>query len=167
MSASEEISVTIRRERPDQPDVVRLIEALDAYHTGLYPAESNRFLAIAEMCDPAVVFLVARRQGVAVGCGAVLLDPRGFGEIKRMYVETASRGQRIGARVLAGLEAAAASAGLPVLRLETGIHNAAALAAYRRAGYGQCPPFGSYQADPLSVFMEKRIEVRATAKGAG
>ena len=57
----------------------------------------------------------------------------------------------------------AAGRALPLLRLETGIHNTEALALYRRAGFRDCDPFGDYAPDPLSVFMEKDITLgRAT-----
>jgi putative acetyltransferase len=151
------VDILVRRERADQPDIVPLIEASDAFANALYPPESNHFVDIATLCDPAVVFLVARRAGRAIGCGALLRDPRGWGEIKRMFVTDEARGQKIGARILGELERIAAAAGLHLIRLETGIHSAAALATYRRAGYRECPPFGDYRPDPLSVFMEKRL----------
>jgi putative acetyltransferase len=148
----------VRRERADQPDVAPLIEASDAFASALYPPESNHFVDIAALCDPTVVFLVARTAGRAIGCGAVLRDPRGWGEIKRMFVDAEARGQKIGMRILAELERIAAAEGLRLLRLETGIHSAGALATYRRAGYRECPPFGDYCPDPFSVFMEKRLD---------
>ena len=125
-------TITIARERPDQPDVVRLIEALDAHAIALYPPESNHLLDIAALCDPAVSFLVVRAGEDAIGCGALLRDPHGWGEIKRMYLRPDARGRGIGKRVLAELEAMARGAGLPLLRLETGIHNTEALTLYRR-----------------------------------
>jgi putative acetyltransferase len=149
---------SLRRERADQPDVAALIEASDAFATALYPPESNHFVDIAALRGPAVVFLVARASGRAIGCGAVLRDPRGWGEIKRMFVAEEARGQKIGARILAELERIASAEGLRLLRLETGIHSEAALATYRRAGYRECPPFGDYRPDPLSVFMEKALD---------
>jgi len=147
-------TLTIRVEPPDQPEVLRMIEALDAQMTALYPPESNHLLDIAALSDPAVVFLVVRDDRQAIGCGALLRDPRGWGEIKRMYVRPDRRGRGIGRRVLSELEAIARDARLPLLRLETGIHNAEALALYRDAGFVECAPFGDYKADPLSVFME-------------
>ena len=152
-------AIVIARERPDQPDVMRLIEALDAHATALYPPESNHLLDIAALCEPAVTFLVVRAGGKAVGCGALLRDPRGWGEIKRMYVRPDQRGRGIGVRVLAELETTARAGGLPLLRLETGIHNTEALGLYRRAGFAECAAFGDYAPDPLSVFMEKRVSV--------
>ena len=151
-------TLTIRRERPDQPDALAMIEALDAQMTALYPAESNHLLDVAALSDPAVTFLVARAGDEAVGCGAILNDPRGWGELKRMYVLPDQRGRGIGKRVLAELEAAARDSGLRLLRLETGIHNGEALALYRRAGFTERDAFGDYATDPLSVFMEKRVK---------
>lgn len=152
-------TLSICPERPDQPEVVALIEALDTYANSLYPPESNHLLDIASLCAPAVTFLVVRDRGEPVGCGAMLRDPRGWGEVKRMYVRPDQRGRRIGVRVLAEIEGVARGAGLPLLRLETGIHNTEALRLYRRAGFVKCAPFGDYTLDPLSVFMEKRVEM--------
>ena len=149
--------MTIRPESPDQPDVLPMIEALDAQMTALYPPESNHLLDIAALSDRAVTFLVVRDGDEAIGCGALLRDPRGWGEVKRMVVRSDRRGRGIGKRVLAELEVIAGAAGLPLLRLETGIHNDDALALYRAAGFVECAPFGDYKPDPLSVFMEKRV----------
>ena len=150
-------ALAIRQERPDQPDVIALIEALDAYANALYPPESNHLLDIGALCDPAVTFLVVRDGSEAVGCGAVLRDRRGWGEVKRMYVRPDQRGRGIGRRVLAEIDAIARDSRFPMLRLETGIHNTEALALYRRAGFAECTAFGDYAPDPLSVFMEKRV----------
>ena len=150
-------ALAIRQERPDQPDVAALIEALDAYANALYPPESNHLLDIAALCDPAVTFLVVRDGGAAVGCGAVLRAPRGWGEVKRMYVRPDQRVRGIGSRVLAAIEEIARRDDVSWLRLETGIHNTEALALYGRAGFAECAAFGDYAPDPLSVFMEKRV----------
>ena len=151
-------TLAIRQEPPDQPDVMRLIAALDGLMASLYPAESNHLLDIAALSDPAVSFLVVRDEREAIGCGALNRDARGWGEIKRMYVRPGERGRGIGRRVLAELEKIAQRARLPLLRLETGIHNTEALALYRRAGFVERGPFGDYAPDALSVFMEKRVE---------
>jgi putative acetyltransferase len=150
-------TLTIRQEAPGQPDVLRLIEALDAQMTELYPPQSNHLLDMAALSDPAVTFLVVRAGNEAIGCGALKRDPRGRGEVKRMYVRPEQRGRGIGKRLLAELEWIARNEGLPLLRLETGIHNADALALYRGAGFVTCAAFGDYAPDPLSVFMEKRV----------
>src|SRR5712691_10209232 len=60
----------IRPEDPQQDDVMRMLSALDKYLQSLYPPESNHILDIAALCAPDIRFWVARREGVAHGCGA-------------------------------------------------------------------------------------------------
>lgn len=135
-----------------------LLSALDAYLEALYPPISNHILSIETLCAPNVAFFVARRHGAAVGCGALLIEQAGYGEVKRMFVAPAARGQGVGRRILRCIEERAAREGLALIRLETGIHQAEARALYRAFGYADCGPFGQYFADPLSVFMEKRLQ---------
>jgi putative acetyltransferase len=113
-------------------------------------------LAPAALRGPEVAFFVARFRGNAVGCGA-LVRRDGYGEIKRMFVEAATRGHGVGRRLLAAIEHEARALGLPVLRLETGTRQPDAQQLYRSAGFRDIPPFGDYAADPWSVFMEKTL----------
>lgn len=148
-------NVTIAQESPRQDEVVRLIEELDAYLGELYPAESNHLLDIDTLAAPDIRFFVARRSGAVVGCGAMRVDAEGYGEVKRMYVHPTSRGGQIGRRLLERIEDQARTENLSALRLETGVHQAEALNLYRKLGFKERGPFGSYGPDPLSVFMEK------------
>jgi putative acetyltransferase len=140
-----------------QPDVLKLLSALDAYLASLYPPQSNHILDIDALCAPEVRFFVARRAGGALGCGALRIDRAGYGEVKRMFVDPRARGQRVGRAILERIEQQAAREGLALVRLETGIHQAAALALYRGAGYVERGPFGDYPLDPLSLFLEKPL----------
>jgi putative acetyltransferase len=108
--------------------------------------------------QPNVLFLVARDDSrSALGCGAMVLRDD-YGEIKRMYVSPRGRGQGLGGRLLAELEREAAGRGCELARLETGPYQPEALRLYETAGYQRRGPFGAYRDDPLSVFMEKRLE---------
>jgi putative acetyltransferase len=147
---------TVRPESPDQSEVIALIAALVAYLGSLYAAEHRHLLDIRQLCEPNVTFLVARRAGQAIGCGAMRADPRGWGEIKRMFVVDAARGRGIGGAILAGIEAEARRVGITLLKLETGIHNHEALALYRRLGYRDCRAFGDYPENGVSLFLEKQ-----------
>jgi putative acetyltransferase len=147
----------ITNESPNQPDVIAMLDQLDAYCGELYPAESNHLMDVASLMQPGVVFLVARdAQGRAAGCGAYV-DRGGYGEVKRMFVDPAARGQGVGGRLLADIARRAAAAGLASLKLETGISQPEAIALYRRDGFVLCGPFGNYQSDPLSLFMERAL----------
>jgi putative acetyltransferase len=145
---------------PDNPEILELLAQSDAYMAALYPAESNHLLDLRALQRPDVTFLVAQVEGRIHGCGALVpAGDRSWAEIKRMFVAPAARGQRLGHRLLEALEAAARQQQLALLRLETGIHQPEAIALYRAAGFREIAPFGDYRPDPLSLFMEKRLDL--------
>jgi len=134
-----------------------MLARLDAYCAALYPAESNHLMDIDALMQGDVLFLVARDiDGSAAGCAA-LVNREGYGEVKRMFVDEARRGMGAGRRLLEHIGMFAAMSGLRTLRLETGIHQPEAIALYERFGFVRREPFGDYAADPLSIFMEKRL----------
>jgi hypothetical protein len=51
----------------------------------------------------------------------------------------------------------ARSQGVGTLRLETGIHQHAAIALYEQTGFERIQPFGEYRDDPLSSFTKNAI----------
>jgi putative acetyltransferase len=150
------VAIAITEESPLQDTVRELLHQSNEFSQALYPPESNHLVSAEDLASEGVRFFVARVDGAIVGCGALLEVPP-EGEIKRMFVTAAARGLGVGAAILRALEAAARKSGIATLRLETGIHNAAALQLYNRAGYAERGPFGDYRPDPLSVFMEKQL----------
>ncbi|SFN06079.1 putative acetyltransferase [Formivibrio citricus] len=146
----------IEQDNPARPEIVRLIEELDAYQSSLYPPESNHFLSIDELLRDEIYFASVRVEGEVVGIGA-LKKCGDYAEVKRMYVPQRLRSRGISRAVMAHLESHARAVGIPFLRLETGIKQDAALALYEKCGFVRIGPFGDYAEDPLSVFMEKRL----------
>jgi GNAT superfamily N-acetyltransferase len=136
----------------DTRDAVGLIQRLNAQLAEEYPAPgANHFrLDADEVASGRGAFLLVRLDGVPVACGAVRLvdEPAGAAEIKRMYALPEVRGRRIGAGVLALLEAEARSLGATSLMLETGPDSRAAIATYTRAGFVPCPAWGEYLLTP-------------------
>ncbi len=154
------MSFRIAQELPTPPDILDLMAASDAYHAALYPAESNHLVPADAFIGPGRLFLVGRLDGAAVATGALLItqDENGrWGEIKRMFLSPAVRGRGYGGLMLSALETSARSRGLACLKLETGIYQPEAIGLYRRRGYDAIPPFGSYQEDPLSLFLAKTL----------
>jgi putative acetyltransferase len=152
-----ERKIEISIEDPAQPEVAPLLQASDAYMASLYPAESNHLLDVGSLRQPQVAFLVARVDGKALGCGAVVDSGEGWAEVKRMFVSPAARGLKLGRRLLDEIEAIAIGRGARVLRLEMGGLQPEALGLYRSAGFIEIGPFGDYSPDPLSIFMEKSL----------
>lgn len=151
------MSVTISVEAPRQDGVIRLLELSDAYAQSLYPPESNHLLDLASLEKPSVTFFVARNGANIVGCCALVEAGDGTAEIKRMFVDTDARGLKVASRLMDALEDQAKQKGLSALRLETGIRQPEAISLYRKFGYAEIGPFGEYELDPLSLFMEKRL----------
>jgi len=149
--------LTIQTGNPGSPDARRLIEDLDSYLNSLYPAESNHLLSVEALQQPNVTFLIARLNGIPVGCGAFVNHDNKYAEIKRMFVSPDLRGLGIGRRIMDELETRARLDGLTISRLETGVSQPAALKLYTHCGYLRCGPFPPYLNDPQSVFMEKKL----------
>jgi putative acetyltransferase len=142
-------------EPANQPDVLELIDQLDAYQKPLYPAESHHGIDVEALSQPNVLFAVARDdEGRAIGCGAIVLDA-GQGELKRMFTVPERRGQGIARSLLLYLESEAWARGCRHFVLETGYLQTDAIALYERFGYTRRGPFGDYVDDPNSVFMHK------------
>lgn len=151
---------SITSESARHPDILNLIAALDRYQSELYPAESNHLLDLANLPDASLILMIIRDQQLnAVGCGAVVLNGDGTGEMKRVYIDPTHRGQHLGEKLLAALEDEALSRECHTVRLETGIKQHAAIRLYQQCGYELRPAFATYVEDPLSLFMEKALVV--------
>jgi putative acetyltransferase len=151
------MSTTITRERPDTPDAIALILELEAELDPLYPRTSRHGYSVDKLIAQGVIFFVVRSDGAAAGCGGVQLFGAEYGELKRMYVRPAFRGQGIAKQLLEHLEDYTRDQQIGLLRLETGIHQHAAIGLYERMGYQPIPPFGAYREDPNSLFFERQI----------
>ena len=141
---------------PFHPQAKTLLEASHALMGELFPAEANHYLSLEALTADDVHFFTARRGDVIVGVGA-LAERDGYGELKSMFVEEASRGQGIADAILRQLEDHAQTLNLPMLRLETGSFLHAAHKVYARHGFTICGPFGDYEAGEFSIFMEKPL----------
>lgn len=155
--------MNIQLESPNQPEIISLIAELDTYQDTLYPAEARYALDLIGLEQKNVLFAVARDgAGAAIGCGALVLGNE-TAELKRMFVHPSQRGQGAAARILAKLEIEATKRDCYLVQLETGPSQPEALAFYQKHGFHVCGAFGDYPEHPLSVFMEKRLDVRQPA----
>lgn len=150
---------------PLDPEVTRLIRASHALMDELFPAESNHHLMPEELAAPHIHFFAATLDGRVVGCGAVA-EKDGYGEIKSVFVDPSARGSGAAQAIMRMLEDHARELKLPLLRLETGDRLHAARKLYANMGYEERGPYGDYVFDPLSVYMEKRLEPGESRKSS-
>lgn len=142
-------------ESPKRPEIMSLIEELDAYQMPLYPEESHHGIDIDALSASNVLFAVVRTEnGEAVACGALALQPT-YGELKRMFTKPAYRGQGLARALITFLETEAQKKGCSHFLLETGYRQIEAISLYERCGYSRCGPFSEYVSDPNSIFLEK------------
>jgi putative acetyltransferase len=151
------MTVTIALEPPRQADVVRLLELSDAYAASLYPTDSNHMVDVSSLEKPGVSFFVARNGDRVIGCCALVEAGDGTAEIKRMFVDEAARGLKLGRRLMETILERGDALRLLAIRLETGIYQPEAIALYRAYGFVEIGAFGNYRPDPLSIFMEKKL----------
>jgi GNAT superfamily N-acetyltransferase len=149
--------VRITPECPDSADARALISELESHLEPLYPRESRHGYSVDTLISEAVAFFLIRLDGTPAGCGGVQLFGTEYAEIKRMYVRPRFRGLGLAKLMLDQLADHARKHGVGLLRLETGIHQHAAIGLYEREGFRRRPPFGDYKEDPLSRFYERLI----------
>jgi DNA-binding MarR family transcriptional regulator/RimJ/RimL family protein N-acetyltransferase len=138
-------SVNVAAEAPDSPDARLCLHAyfreLAARFEGGFDPGADDSAHVADMIPPSGLFLIARLDGEAVGCGAFKRIDKTIGEIKRVWTAPPARGLGVARRVLRMLEAAAREKGLKTLRLDTNRALTEAHALYRSEGYQEIARF--------------------------
>jgi GNAT superfamily N-acetyltransferase len=96
-----------------------------------------------DLAPPHGCLFVARASGSIVGCAGLRLLTDRLGEVTRVFVEPAARGQGIGTRLMMELERRAREHGLTGLRLDTRHDLIEARAMYAVLGYQEVPAFNN------------------------
>ncbi len=104
---------------------------------------------------PSGRWIVAYRDGHAVGCAALKRLDGNTAEIKRVYVAPEARGHGVARALLARLEEIARDVGYARLRMDTGARQPASVALFGTAGYEQ---IADYNGNPVAAYwFEKRL----------
>ncbi|MWB77202.1 GNAT family N-acetyltransferase [Pseudooceanicola sp. 216_PA32_1] len=151
--------ITLDEDDPRGPDA--------RYCLGEYYGELSRRLATGfdvslsrdpeatAMIRPRGVFLVARSDGLALGCAGLKGTGDGTAEVKRVWVAPSARGLGLARRMMTRVEEIAAELGIGLLRLDTNSALPEAVALYHREGWSEIPRFND---DPYpDTFFEKRL----------
>lgn len=149
------------------PDAEALMAMLDAEVDDLYGGTTGTgALSPEERVAFNGVFLLARRRGDPVACGAVRLLDQSTGELKRIYVKAEERGSGVAQSLVAALERVAAERGLSRVVLETGDRMSRAIRFYEALGYVRIPPYGEHAVKAWTVCFEKRLPAASERGGA-
>ena len=150
--------LSISVEAPDAAESLSLQEAMWSELGALYGKDNGPMQwSPDELAGPGTAFVVAWRDGRAVGCGAVIPAGPGEGEIRRMYVTPPARRGGVARRLLEALEGLALGLGYDRVKLETGRRQPEALNLYRSAGFLEIPCWGRHAGDPQSVCLAKAL----------
>ncbi len=150
-------SILIKPADPRTPVIQKMISDLDDYQASLYPPESNHLEPVGKLVSAEYYFIAAWNDQEVLGIASFKRTPETYVEIKRLYVPHQNRGMGLAIKLMNALEEKAIQEGFSEARLETGIDQSEALGLYQKLGYEKTEPFGSYQKDPLSVFMRKKL----------
>lgn len=148
--------IELIRTTSDDSDFRELVALLDQ-DLAIRDGAEHSFYAQFNKIDKIRHVVVARRDGQAVGCGAIKEYEKGVAEIKRMFVRPEWRGQAIAKSILEELETWARELNFSECILETGKKQPEAIGLYQKSGYQLIPNYGQYENVENSVCMRKSI----------
>ena len=152
-------SVRLSEDDPRGPDALFCLgeyyaELARRFDTG-FDVSLSRDPEAGDMQRPRGCFLLARADGLPVGCVGLKGQGGSTAEIKRLWVSPAARGLGLARRLMAAVEAVARDLGIATLRLDTNSALPEAVALYRRSGWREIPRFND---DPYpDIFFEKSL----------
>jgi GNAT superfamily N-acetyltransferase len=147
----------LKRVNADNQDLRRLIKKLDIYLGERYPESSIHSVDLDTADKDNVIFIVAYKNSIPVGCAALRPVDSQSCELKRMFVVENERGKGYSKIIYEEIESIARNSGYRELKLETGFEQPEAIGLFKKYGYKRIPKFGEYINDPISVCFSKNL----------
>ncbi|MBA3985720.1 MAG: GNAT family N-acetyltransferase [Flavobacteriales bacterium] len=138
-------------------DFVSLVKLLDQ-DLKFRDGEEHLFHAQYNKIDHIHHVVVAYKNQVAVGCGAIKHFDDTTAEVKRMFVSPDCRGEGIATKILNALEHWARELNYEATVLETGVKYPEAIALYQKHGYIPIPRYGQYEQVLSSRCFRKKLD---------
>ena len=152
-------ALSVTRAGVDDPAVTALLMRHFDLMRASSPEESCHVMEPGTLLERDAALFAARDGDAVLGVGAIAVIGDAHGELKSMHTAAEARGRGVARAVLEALLAHARDIGLSRVSLETGTADmfAPARTLYAAHGFVDCPPFGDYALDPLSVFMTRTL----------
>ena len=148
--------LTLTKTDSTNSDFISLVRLLDQ-DLAIRDGEDHAFYAQFNKIASIKHVVVAYKDGVPAGCGAIKPFAEGVAEVKRMFVHPDFRRQGVAKAILAEWEVWAAALGFTSCILETGKKQPEAIALYQASGYQLIPNYGQYAEVENSVCMQKTV----------
>lgn len=150
---------SIRADDLSDPRVVALLTLHFNTCHAVTPKGSAHALDLSGLRAPGISFWTMWDGDSLLATGALKRLDEAHGEVKSMHTSQQARRKGAGSAMLQHIMDEARAMGLSRLSLETGSFDffRPAVALYKRHGFTECPPFGSYRVDPNSVFLSRLI----------
>lgn len=146
----------IQRDDALGPDALGLIAGSERELASLYAPEHRYAFSPDQLRSADTRFLVGYLGSEPATCGGIAMM-NGYAELKRIFTAPGHRGKGLAAQIVTALESEALDQGVNIVRLETGLASPEAIRLYEKLGYAHRGPFGGYEDNGSSVFMEKRL----------
>ena len=148
--------------RPDDLKDGKVISLLEEHLREMRqysPPESIHALKKSDLFDQSLKFWSAWDEGNLAACGALKQLSSDHGEIKSMRTSKQYLRKGIAEKVLLRILEEARLRDYKKLSLETGSNEAfvPAINMYKKHGFQECGPFGSYSVDPFSRFFSLEL----------
>lgn len=145
-------------ERTDSKNTyfISLVKKLDS-HLLIVNGKANSFFKEFNTIEDLQYVIVAYFNEIPIGCGALKVYNSEVLEVKRMYVLSEYRGNKIAENLLLNLEEWAIELNYKYCMLETGIQMKAAVLLYQKMGYSEISKYGQYVNVENSICFKKEL----------
>ena len=137
-------------------DVIELLQEHMQDMLATSPPESVHALNVEALKNSEITFFSSREDNQLLGCVAIKELSANHAELKSMRTVSSSRNSGVGSKLLEHVLTVAKHRGYKKISLETGSMDffRPARSLYKKFGFSYCKPFGDYEYDPNSKFME-------------
>ena len=149
----------MRLKRTDSADAdfINLVKSLDL-DLARRDGDEHSFYSQFNKLNKIKYAIVAYKDDIALGCGAIKEFDRSTMEVKRMYSTPESRGKGVATQILKELEKWTRELSYTKCILETGKRQPEAINLYKKNGYKLIPNYGQYTGVENSLCFEKLLE---------